>query len=201
MLKSTYHDSLGIKRTPISFDLYLSLWKLKTSTFFVTWFGSLPIQESHVIHALASIFANTAPQGALHFRATPVFVMAEKQGHSSAHSSSPKLVCPVSIVSLLICTAALVRVEIINQRVHDVEDLVADARHNQNLIKVFTDAASFKRSERVESEGEFNHKITEERRDEAEGKVFGLLSQCVTFRQKFILFPFRDIMLSRATKV
>ena len=24
----------------------------------MTWFGSLPIQESHVIHALASIFAN-----------------------------------------------------------------------------------------------------------------------------------------------
>ena len=159
----------------------------------MTWFGSLPIQESHIIHALASIFANTAPQGVLHFRETAVFVMAEKQGHSSAHSSSPKLICPVSLVSLLICTAALVRVEIINQRVQAVEDLVADARHNQNLIKGFTDAASFKRSERVESEGEFNHKITEERRDEAEGKVFGLLSRYVTFRQKFILFPFRDI--------
>ena len=160
----------------------------------MTWFGSLPMQESHVIHALTSIFANIAPQGAQHYRATAVFVMAEKQGHSSAHSSSPKLVCPLSLVSLLICTAALVRVEIINQRVHDVEDLVAaDARHNQNLIKVFTDAANFKRSERVESEAEFNHKVTEERGDETEGKVFGLLSQCVTFSQKFTLFPFLDI--------
>jgi len=107
------------------------------------------------------------------------FVMAEKQEHSSArdfHSCSSKLVCPVSLVSLLICTAALVRVEIINQRVHVVEDLVADAGQNQNAIKVFTDAASLRRSERVESVGEFDHKIAEERRDDTEGKVFQLLS-------------------------
>ena len=104
------------------------------------------------------------------------FVMAEKQEHPSArdsHSSSFKLVCPLSLVSLLICTAALVRVEIINQRVHDVEDLVADARH---AIKVFTDAASFKHSKRVESVEEFHHKITEERRDDTEGKVLQRLS-------------------------
>ena len=101
--------------------------------------------------------------------------MAEKQEHSSArdfHSCSSKLVCPVSLVSLLICTAALVRVEIINQRVHEVEDLVADTRQNQNLIKVSADAASLKRSERVESVVEFDHKITEERRDETEGNGF-----------------------------
>jgi len=61
-----------------------------------------------------------------------------------------------------------VRVEIINQRVHDVEDLVADARQNQNIIKVFIDAASLERSERVESVGEFDHKITKESKDEAE---------------------------------
>ena len=122
--------------------------------------------------------------------------MAEKQEHSSArdfHSCSSRLVCPLSLVSLLICSVALVRVEIINQRVHNVEDLVADVRQSQNLIKVFTDAASFKRSEKVES-GEFNHKVIDERRDETEGKVFGLLSQCVTFSQKFILFPFQDVI-------
>jgi len=105
--------------------------------------------------------------------------MAEKQEHSFArnfHSCSSKLVCPVSLVSLLICTAALVRVEIINQRVHDVEDLVADARQNQNVIKVFTDAASSKRSEGVESVEKFDHEITKDGRDEAEGKVFRLLS-------------------------
>ena len=101
-------------------------------------------------------------------------VMAEKQEHPSArdsHSCSSKLVCPLSLVSLLICTAALVRVEIINQRVHDVEDLVADARQNHNVFKVSTDTASFKRSEKVESVQEFDHKITEEREDETEGNV------------------------------
>jgi len=105
--------------------------------------------------------------------------MAEKQEHPSArdsHSCSSKLVCPLSLVSLLICTAALVRVEIINQRVHDVEDLVADARQNQNAIKVFTDAASFKHSKRVESVEVFHHKNTEERRDDTEGKVLQRLS-------------------------
>ena len=115
----------------------------------------------------------------LSYDASVSFVMAEKQEHSSArdsHSFSSKHVCPVSLVSLLICTAALVRVEIINQRVHDVEHLVSDARQNQNLIKVLTDAASFKCSERVRSDEEFNHKITKERRDETDGKVFGLLS-------------------------
>ena len=108
--------------------------------------------------------------------------MAEKQGHSSArdfHSCSSKLVCPVSLVSLLICTAALVRVEIIIQRVHDVEDFVADARQNQNLIKVFTDTTNVKRSERIESVEEFDHKISEERGDETEGNAF-VLSYTVT---------------------
>ena len=105
--------------------------------------------------------------------------MTEKQEHSSTRdfrSCSSKLVCPVSLVSLLICTAALFRVEIINQRVHVVEGLVADARQNQNLIKVSTDATIFKRSERVDSVGEFDHKITKERRDATEGNVFRLLS-------------------------
>ena len=104
--------------------------------------------------------------------------MAEKQEHSSArdfHSCSSKLVCPLSLVSLLICTAALVRVEIINQRVHDVEDLVADARQNQNVIKVFSDATSFKRPERVEPDVEFDHKINRERRDETKGIGFFVL--------------------------
>jgi len=97
--------------------------------------------------------------------------MAEKQGHSSArdsHSCSSKLVCPLSLVSLLICTATLVRVEIINQRVHDVEDLVADEQQTQNLIKVSTDEENVKRYERVGPVGESDHK----RRNETEGKIF-----------------------------
>ena len=104
--------------------------------------------------------------------------MAEKQEHSSArdlHNCSSKLVSPVSLLSLLICTIALVRVEIINRRVHDVEDLVAHARQNQNSNKVFTNAASLKSPERVESHEDSENKITKERRDETEGNVFRLL--------------------------
>ncbi|KAJ7383084.1 hypothetical protein OS493_030971 [Desmophyllum pertusum] len=91
--------------------------------------------------------------------------MAEKRKHTSAsdsHSCSSKLACPVSIVSLLICTAALVRVEIINQRVHSVEDLLAEGS------KVSTDTPSYKQSERVESVGEFDNKVTKEGRDAKE---------------------------------
>ena len=79
-----------------------------------------------------------------------VLIMAEKREHSSAsdsHSCSSKLVCPVSIVSLLICTAALIRVEIINQRVHSVEDLLTEGREIQELVKVSSDAPSLEHSE------------------------------------------------------
>ncbi len=103
--------------------------------------------------------------------------MAEKQEHSCArdfHRGSSKFVCPVSLVSLLICTAALVRVEFINQRVHTIEDLVANGQI-QNLIKVSTDAASFKHSERVESMGEFDHKIIKEEKDATEGTVYAFV--------------------------
>jgi len=120
--------------------------------------------------------------------------MAEKQEHSSArdlHSCSSKLVCPLSLISLLICTAALVRVEIRNQRVHDVEDLVVDARQNHNLVKFSTNTASFKSSEKVESAREFDHKITEEREDMREGSVFRPLSLCVTFTLKALMIEFR----------
>ena len=95
--------------------------------------------------------------------------MAEKQQHSCAgdsHGCSSKFVCPLSLVSLLICTAALVRVEIINQRVHTVEDLVADARQTQNLIKVSITQSSFEHSERVESRREFDQKVTKESKEE-----------------------------------
>ena len=128
-------------------------------------------RESNFVHVSASIFTPHHKECCIIARRQCI-IMAEKQGHSSVrdfHSCSSKLVCPVSLLSLLICTAALLRVEIINQRVLDVEDLVADARQNQNVIKVFTGEASFKRSEGDKSFGEFDHKITEERRDEEKG--------------------------------
>lgn len=144
----------------------------------MTWFGWLSTQESHFIHVLASIFT-PHHKGLCIIVRRQCFAMAEKQEHSSArdlHSCSSKLVSPVSLLSLLICTIALVRVEIINQRVHVVEDLVAHARQNQNSDKVFTNAASFTESpERVEPHEDSENKITKERRDETEGNVFRLL--------------------------
>ncbi|KAJ7369441.1 hypothetical protein OS493_038988, partial [Desmophyllum pertusum] len=123
--------------------------------------------------------------GALHYivRRQRFLIMAEKREHLSAsdsHSCSSKLVCPVSIVSLLICTAVLVRVEIINQRVHSVEDLLAEGRQIQELVKASTDAPSYKQSERVESVGEFDNKVTKEDRDATEGNDFLLLNKYVT---------------------
>ena len=125
--------------------------------------------------------------------------MVEKQQHSCAgdsHSCSSKFVCPLSLVSLLICTAALVRVEIINQRVHTVEDLVADARQIQNLIKVSTTEASSKDFERVDTGGEFDHKITKEGKDATEGKAFQMLSLYVTTLRIAILLGNYNCSLS-----
>ncbi len=157
----------------MTFDLHLSSWILQLSANTVRWFGSLSTQELHFIHVLACIFTPSHKERCIIVR-RQCFVMAEKQEHSGArefHSCSSKFVCPVSLVSLLICTAALVRIEIINQRVHTVEDLVTDARQIQNLIKVSTEAPSFKHSERVESVGEFDHKITKEEKDATEGML------------------------------
>ena len=67
--------------------------------------------------------------------------MSKKQDRSSVGdvpSCSPKFVCPVSFVCLLICTAALVRVEIINKRVHHVEDVIAEVRQIHDLINCYT---------------------------------------------------------------
>ena len=58
--------------------------------------------------------------------------MAEKQQTSpyrESHSRSVKFVYPVSFASLLICVTALVGVEIINQRVHTIEDGEGKRRH------------------------------------------------------------------------
>ena len=117
--------------------------------------------------------------------------MADKQQHSCAgdsHSCSSKFVCPLSLVSLLICTAALVRVEIINQRVYTVEDLVADARQIQNLIKVSTAELSFKHSKRVGSGGKFDHKITKGRKAATEGNPFVL-----SYVRKSLTKPLREL--------
>lgn len=61
-------------------------------------------------------------------------MMEEKEELShfcESHKLSSKFVFPVSFVSLLICLTALVRVEIINQRVYAVEDLIAEVHVHQ----------------------------------------------------------------------
>ena len=101
--------------------------------------------------------------------------MSEKQDHSSVgdvHSCSSKVVCLVSIVCLLICTVALVRVEIINQRVRHVEDVMAELRQTQELIRDSTDAASFQHSDKMESVGGLDNETAIENRDATKGIAF-----------------------------
>ena len=59
------------------------------------------------------------------------FTMSKKRDHSHCvelHSCSAKFVYPISFVSLLICVTAMVRVELIRQRVHLVENSVAEVK-------------------------------------------------------------------------
>ena len=104
-----------------------------------------------------------------------ILVMSDKQDHSSVgdfHSCSSKLVCPVSFVCLLICTAALVRVEILNQRVHHVEDVMAELSQIQELIRSSADAVSFQDSEKMASVGGLGNEIAKENRDVTKGIAF-----------------------------
>ena len=57
--------------------------------------------------------------------------MSKKRDHSHCvelHSCSAKFVYPISFVSLLICVTAMVRVELISQRVHLVENILAEVK-------------------------------------------------------------------------
>ena len=102
--------------------------------------------------------------------------MSKKQDRSSVGdvpSCSPKFVCPVSFVCLLICTAALVRVEIINQRVHHVENVIAEVRQmHESIIKDSSEEASFQDSGRTGSVGNFDSNISKESKDMIEGNFF-----------------------------
>lgn len=95
--------------------------------------------------------------------------MSKKQDRSSVGdvpSCSSKFVCPVSFVCLLICTAALVRVEIINQRVHHVEDVIAEVRQiHESIMKDSSEGASFQDSGRTGSVGNFDSNISKESKD------------------------------------
>ena len=57
--------------------------------------------------------------------------MSKKRDHSHCaelHSCSAKFVYPISFVSFLICVTAMVRVELVSQRVHLVENIVAEVK-------------------------------------------------------------------------
>ena len=85
---------------------------------------------------------------------------AEKNEHSCSQDSNNhagKFVYPLSIFSFLICITAMVRVEIINQRIDVVEDLMAEV--NQ-IAKVHfgRDVTDLKNVQRVNLVDEFYRK-------------------------------------------
>ena len=73
--------------------------------------------------------------------------MAEKREHLHSrefHSCSARFVYPVSFLSLLIGITALVRIEIINQRVHVVKAYVAEAKQAPIMEFEFSGDAKLK---------------------------------------------------------
>ena len=101
--------------------------------------------------------------------------MAEKQQTSpcrESHSRSVKFVYPLSFVSLLICVTALVRVEIINQRVHTIEELVAELRKTTSR-ELASDAVNSKPSEGASrSASELSEHVDfKDKRDETQGNL------------------------------
>ena len=78
----------------------------------------------------------------------------EELSHScKSHRLSSKLAFPISFVSLVICLTALVRVEIINQRVHVIEDLIAEVDVRQASNQKAANSVSYL----VKSTGSFGY--------------------------------------------
>lgn len=85
---------------------------------------------------------------------------AEKNEHSCSQESknhAGKFVYPLSIFSLLICITAMVRVEIINQRIDVVEDFMAEVNQKAN-VNVGRDVTGLKNVQRVNLVDEFYRK-------------------------------------------
>ena len=85
---------------------------------------------------------------------------AEKNEHSCSQDSNNhagKFVYPLSIFSLLICITAMVRVEIINQRIDVVEDFMAEVNQKAN-VNVGRDVTGLKNVQRVNLVDEFYRK-------------------------------------------
>ena len=82
---------------------------------------------------------------------------AEKTEHSRSQDSNNhagKFVYPLSIFSFLICITAMVRVEIINQRIDVVEDFMAEVNQIAK-VHVGRDVTGLKNVQRFNLVGEF----------------------------------------------
>ena len=66
----------------------------------------------------------------------------------------------------------MVRVEILNQRVHHVEDVMAELSQTQELIKDSADAVGFRHSEKMESVGGLDNEIAKENSGATKGIAF-----------------------------
>ena len=92
-----------------------------------------------------------------YLQTTTVVMAAEKNEHSCSQDSNNhagKFLYPLSIFSLLICITAMVRVEIINQRIDVVEDFMAEV--NQiTKVHIGRDVTGLKNVQRVNLVGEF----------------------------------------------
>ena len=94
----------------------------------------------------------------------------EELSHScESHRLSSKLAFPISFVSLVICLTALVRVEIINQRVHVIEDLIAEVHVRQASNQEAANGVSYL----VKSAGSsgYNRNTKQQWKDNTDGTV------------------------------
>ena len=91
------------------------------------------LSQSHIsgIGLDPRIILESCPQRLKGANVSQRFTMSKKRDHSHCvelPSCSAKFVYPISFVSLLICVTAMVRVELIRQRVHLVENSVAEVK-------------------------------------------------------------------------
>ena len=105
------------------------------------------LSQSHIsgIGLDPRIILESCPQRLKGANVSQRFTMSKKRDHSHCvelHSCSAKFVYPISFVSLLICVTAMVRVELISQRVHLVENIVAEVKHQTPLKSNGEDASS-----------------------------------------------------------
>jgi len=93
---------------------------------------------------------------------TPAVMATGEKEHSCSqdsnnHAYAGKFVYPLSIFSLLICITAMVRVEIINQRIDVVEDFMAEVNQIAN-VHVRRDVTGLKNVQKVNLVDEFYRK-------------------------------------------